>query len=179
MLRFGLTCSAAFLLMGCAAEAEGETAAAQGSAYAASAALELTGRVVDAADIFSTEFEENLSVKLAQLETDTGVQLVVVSTPDLGGRDVSNYTNDLANAWGIGSEERDDGLVVLVAPNERKVRIEVGLGLEASIEDEEALIIITDDMTPQFQNGDYEAGIDAGVDSLIREVTPIELREAA
>ncbi len=173
MLRFGLTCSAAFLIMGCAGEADEQVAGAS------IAALELTGRVVDVADIFSAEFEGNLTAKLAQLEADTGVQLVVVSTPDLQGRDVSNYTNDLANAWGVGSGERDDGLVVLVAPNERKVRIEVGLGLEASVEDEEALIIITDDMTPQFQNGDYEAGIDAGVDSLIREVTPIELREAA
>lgn len=142
-------------------------------------ALELTGRVVDAADILSSEFEARLTATLAALEKDTRVQLVVTTTPDLEGEDIASYSYTLANSWGIGSAERNDGLMVLVAPNERKVRIEVGYGLEASVKDEEAAQIIRNDVVPHFQRGDYETGIEASVQSLILEVTPDELKKAA
>ncbi len=141
--------------------------------------LELTGRVMDAAEIFKPNFEEALTSKLAKLEKDTKVQLVVATTPDLEGHEIEFYSLELANSWGIGSEERDDGLILLVAPNERKVRIEVGRGLEASVKDEEAKEIIRDTIIPEFENGDYEAGVEAGVEKLILEVTPHEMKEAA
>ncbi len=157
--------------MGCAAEAEEPAVEPP--------ALERTGRVVDAAGILSPEFEKQLTEKLLMLEQDTLVQLVVTTTPDLEGRDISEYSLDLANDWGLGSEERNDGMVILVAPNERTVRIEVGRGLEASVKDEEAAEIIRRVMIPQFENGDFEIGIDAGVDSLIVEVTPYQSKEAA
>lgn len=170
MLRPALGCLAALLLVGCAAEADSSTG---------EPVLELTGRVVDAAEVLSPGFELLLAGKLEKLEEDTQVQLVVVTTPDLGGEDVADYTRDLANAWGVGSAERNDGLVLLVAPKERKVRIEVGYGLEASVKDEEAAVIIRDDIVPHFSSGDFERGVDRAVDSLIREVSPYELKEAA
>jgi len=177
MLRTALT--AALLLLGaCAAEAEPATKVETQSA-APDATLPLTGRVVDAADILSEGFEVSLTAQLAKLEEDTQVQFVVATAPDLKGRDIAFYSIDLANAWGIGSEERDDGLMLLVAPNERSVRIEVGYGLEASVKDEEAAEIIERDIIPAFSEGDYETGVANGVESLIREVSPYELKEAA
>lgn len=135
--------------------------------------------MVDAADIISAPVEARLTDKLEALESDTGVQLVVATTPTLDGREISAYSLDLANAWGIGSAERNDGLLLLVAPNERQVRIDVGLGLEATVRDEEAAQIIYDDIVPHFREGDFESGISAGVDGLIREVAPGQARKAA
>ena len=143
------------------------------------AALELTGRVVDAADLFEPGFEAMLTQKLASLEEETLVQLVVATTPDLKGSDIADYSRDLGNAWGIGDARRNDGLLLVIAPSERKVRIEVGLGLEELVKDEEASAIIQDSILPHFREGDYQAGVNAGVDGLIREVTPAQLKEAA
>ncbi|WP_298467877.1 TPM domain-containing protein [uncultured Erythrobacter sp.] len=173
MFRPFLLTFAALLIVGCAAEAE------EVELPPPTPALELTGRVVDAADLFDAQYEDGLTRKLGQLEQDTQVQLVVATTPDLKGQTIEQYSLDLANAWGIGSVERDDGLLLLVAPTERRVRIEVGYGLEASVKDEEAAQIIQDDILPHFRKGDFEVGVAEGVDSLIREVTPIELKEAA
>lgn len=172
MSRFAITCLAACLLMaGCAAEAE--------VAEAPQPALELTGRVVDAGDILTDAFERDLTADLAQLEEDTLVQLVVATTPSLGGRTIEDYALDLGNAWGLGDAERNDGLLLLVAPNERQVRISVGLGLEEAIRDEEAKIIIDNSIIPHFREGDFEAGITAGVEGLSREVAPLLMEEAA
>ncbi|MEP1422540.1 MAG: TPM domain-containing protein [Erythrobacter sp.] len=165
---------ATLLLSGCAAEADSAPLAGPPAP-----ALELTGRVVDAADVLSPEFEAGLASKLGNLEERTLVQLVVATTPDLQNREIDDYSLDLANAWGLGNAERNDGLLLLVAPNERKVRIEFGLGLEASVNDEEAGRIIREDILPKFRSEDFEGGINAGVDNLISEVTSFELKEAA
>ncbi|MDJ0642188.1 MAG: TPM domain-containing protein [Erythrobacter sp.] len=170
MLRPFLIGCAALLASGCAADAE-ETAIEP--------ALELTGRVVDAAEILSPASESEITTTLRKLEDDTGVQLVVATTPDLKGYEIAAYSYDLATAWGLGSAERHDGLLMLVAPNERQIRIEVGRGLEASVKDEEAAFIIHDDILPHFREGDFEKGVAAGVDRLVDEVTPYELKEAA
>ncbi|QUL39303.1 TPM domain-containing protein [Erythrobacter sp. JK5] len=169
-MRLFLIGCAALLAAGCAAEADDSAIAP---------ALELTGRVVDAASILSPAFEAETTAVLEQLESDTGVQLVVATTPDLQGYEINDYSLNLARSWGLGSKERDDGLLILVAPNERKVRIEVGRGLEASVKDEEAASIIQDGILPHFREGDFEAGLRAGVDGLMKEVTPYELKEAA
>src|SRR6476659_7177855 len=95
----------------------------------AGAAVPLAGRVTDAANVVSKQQEAALSDRLARFEDATKHQMVVVTVNSLGGRDVADYTRDLANAWGIGRKGYDDGVVVLVAPNERKVRIAVGDGL--------------------------------------------------
>lgn len=159
---------AALLTFGCAAEASPELPA-----------LELTGRVVDAADVLSPECEARLTTRLAALEQETGVQLAVATTPDLGGRTIEDYALALANSWGIGEARRDDGLLLLVAPNERKVRIEIGYGLEASVRNEEAAAIIQNAILPQFRRKAFDAGVEAGVAGLAREVTPVPLKEAA
>ncbi len=159
--------------MGCATEPVSD-----GSADGL-ADLELTGRVVDAADLLSDGVEATLSGKLEQLEETTGAQLVVATTPDLKGYSIADYSLTLAREWGIGSSERNDGVLMLVAPNERQVRIEVGYGLEASIKDEEAALIIQETIVPAFSSENYDLGVVAGVEKLIEEITPYELREAA
>ena len=171
MPRAITTSLAALLLMNCAAEAEEPTSAQP--------ALAMTGRVVDAANILSEAFEDEMTEKLAALEAETGVQMVIATTPDLEDRDIAAYSLDLANAWGIGSAERDDGLLLLIAPDQRQARIEVGYGLEASVKDEEAADILQNAVFPDFQNGNYEAGIAKGVERLVREVTPYKLDKAA
>ena len=158
------------LLAACAAEVSGPTR---------EPSLELTGRVVDAANVLSEGYEQEMTDRLAQLETETRVQLVVATTPSLKGASIKSYSFDLANGWGIGSEERDDGLLLLVAPNDRRVRIEVGRGLEASVKDEEAADIIENAIIPSFEKSDYEEGISNGVGRLIEEVSPVQLKEAA
>ncbi|WP_394728508.1 TPM domain-containing protein [Altererythrobacter sp. GH1-8] len=135
--------------------------------------------MIDAAEVLEPENEAALTQSLAQLETDTLVQLVVVTTPDLLGYDISDYSRMLGNAWGIGDAERNDGLLIVVAPNERKVRIQVGLGLESTVTDEEARKIIETGILPAFGRGDYSAGISEGVERLLVEVSQPELREAA
>jgi len=171
VLRFAVTCIAACLIAGCAAGAE--------VAEAPEPALALTGRVVDAADILSDAFERDLTADLAQLEEDTLVQLVVATTPGLEGRTIEGYALELGNAWGLGDAQRNDGLLILVAPNERLVRIEVGLGLEEAIRDEEAKIIIDSSIIPHFRKGGFEAGIAAGVEALAREVSHLPMEQAA
>ena len=165
---------AELLVMGCAAGVE-----TPATAQAAPPALELSGRVVDAADIIAGPKEAELTRTLAMLEKETGVQIVGATTPSLNGRTITDYSLDLANSWGLGNAERDNGLLLLVAPTERRVRIEVGYGLEASVRDEEASFIIQNEILPHFRSGEYETGITAAVDALIREVTPYELKEAA
>jgi uncharacterized protein len=161
---------AALLTLGCAAEGQDAQAAP---------ALALTGRVVDAAAILPPEFEQRLTARLAALEQETKVQLVVATTPDLEGRTIDAYALDLANGWGLGDGQRDDGLLLLVAPTERKVRIEVGRGLEASVRDEDAAAIIREAIIPRFRSGDFEGGIEAGVTGLVSEVTLVLMKEAA
>ncbi|MCK0127830.1 TPM domain-containing protein [Erythrobacter sp. F6033] len=164
---------AALLIAGCSAGAE------EVQLPPVTPALELTGQVVDAADVFDEQFEHDLTRRLGQLEQDTQVQFVVATTPDLEGWDIETYSLDLANAWGLGSVERDDGLLLLVAPNERKVRIEVGSGLEKVVTNDEAARIIENDLLPSFRTGDFTVGVIKGVDSLIIELAPQELKEAA
>lgn len=170
MARTLLCALAALLTLGCAAEAQ------QGRA---APALELIGRVVDAAAILPPDFEQRLTARLAKLEQEAKVELVVATTPDLEGRTIDAYALDLANSWNLGDAKRRDGLLLLVAPAERKVRIEVGYGLEASVRDEDAAAIIQNAILPRFRAGDFEGGIEAGVTGLAEEVTPVPIKEAA
>lgn len=141
--------------------------------------LVLAGRIVDEAEVFSPEFEAEMTQKLADLEAEAQVQIVVVSTPDLKGIPISEYSLKLFNNWGVGHAERNDGVGVLIAPNEREARIEVGLGLEAIVTDEEAQGIMNEAIIPHFEKGAYEVGVEEGVDRLILEVTSIAPRKAA
>jgi uncharacterized protein len=132
-----------------------------------SASLPLTGRVTDAASVLSHDQQAGLSTKLEQLERSTHHQMVVVTVPTVGGRDVADFTRDLANKWGIGRKGYNDGVVLLVAPNQRLVRIAVGYGLEGTLTHEVCQQIIDTAMLPRFRQGDISGGIEAGTDALI------------
>ena len=138
-------------------------------ARAENAQLELTGRVVDAADLIPALIEADLTDQLAALERDTKAQFVVVTTPGLDGLTIADYGLRLGRGWGLGDRERNDGLLLIIAPNERKVRIEVGYGLEKSLPDDRCAEFI-EMMLPSFEDGDYLAGIENGVDLLDREL---------
>lgn len=130
----------------------------------------LTGRVVDQADLLDPAQEAALTTKLAALETQSQRQFVVATISDLEGYDDSDYGYRLGRAWGIGDKERNDGLLLLVAPNDRKVRIEVGYGLEGIVTDALSHRIIQDKILPKFKADDYPGGINAGVDSVITQL---------
>ena len=123
----------------------------------------LTGRVVDQAGLLSPAKEAELTERLAALERDTSDQLVVVTVKSLQDREIEDYGYQLGRAWGIGQKQTDNGVLLIVAPNERKVRIEVGYGLEGVLTDALAALIIHDRILPAFREGGYERGITDGV----------------
>jgi uncharacterized protein len=131
---------------------------------------QLTGRVVDDAHLLQPAEIGALDAKLAALETQSRRQIVVVTVPSLGGEDIQDYGVKLGRAWGIGDKQRNDGLLLIVAPTERKVGVEVGYGLEGIVTDAISGLIIRHDMTPRFKTGDYVGGINAGVDNLIAQL---------
>lgn len=130
----------------------------------------LTGRVVDEANIISPEAEAQLEQRLAALETQSQRQLVVATIPDLQGYEIADYGYRLGREWGIGDVERNDGALLLVAPNERRVRIEVGYGLEGIMTDALSALIIQNQITPRFREGDYDGGILAGTETIIQQL---------
>nr|WP_313632399.1 YgcG family protein [Brevundimonas naejangsanensis] len=131
----------------------------------------LTGRVVDDAQLLTPQQEQALTGKLATLEQQTGDQLVVVTLPSLQDQEIEDFGYQLGRHWGIGQKENDGGALLIVAPNERKVRIEVGYGLEGVLTDAYSSLIIRNDILPAFRQGDYAAGIIAGADSIIAQLT--------
>ena len=131
----------------------------------------LTGRVVDAANVIPPDVEARLDQKLTALETQSHRQLVVATLPDLQGYEISDYGYQLGRAWGIGSKEKNDGALLIVAPKERKVRIEVGYGLEGILTDGLSSLIIQDQILPKFKAGDMPGGIEAGTDALVTQLT--------
>jgi uncharacterized protein len=131
----------------------------------------LTGRVVDAANIIPDDVEARLNQKLVALETQSHRQLVVATLPDLQGYEISDYGYQLGRAWGIGSKEKNDGALLIVAPKERKVRIEVGYGLEGIVTDGLSSLIIQNQILPKFKAGDMPGGIEAGTDALVTQLT--------
>ncbi|WP_373491629.1 YgcG family protein, partial [Parasphingorhabdus sp.] len=136
---------------------------------------ELTGRVVDQAGLLDPVQEAELTAKLAALETQSNRQLVVATVNSLEGYDIADYGYQLGRTWGIGQDgdgekEKDNGLILLVAPNERKVRVEVGYGLEGIMTDALSSIIIQNDILPQFRNDNMAGGIIAGVDRIASQL---------
>lgn len=128
----------------------------------------LSGRVVDAANILSPDVETALAVKLAELETRTTDQFVVVTLPSLGGYDIADYGYQLGRAWEIGQKGKNNGLLLIVAPSERAVRFEVGYGLEGTMTDALTRVIIENAILPRFRANDYPGGITRGVDDAIQ-----------
>jgi uncharacterized protein len=130
-----------------------------GLAIAAPRFPPLTGRVVDDAHMLSAGAAQQLDVELAALEQATGHQLVVATVPDLQGYEIEEYGYQLGRAWALGQKGKNDGAILLVAPNERKVRIEVGYGLEPVLTDALSSVIIQEKVLPQFKAGHMEQGI--------------------
>jgi uncharacterized protein len=130
----------------------------------------LTGRVVDGANILSPQVETDLTAKLASLEQTTGRQLVVATLPSLQGYEIEDYGYQLGRTWGIGEKGKNSGVILLVAPNERKVRIEVGYGLEPILTDALSSVIIQSAVLPKFRAGDLEGGVVAGTDAVIQQL---------
>lgn len=136
----------------------------------AAAAVEfpaLTGRVVDAAGILSADTEATLNRQLEAHDRATGQQIVVATVKDLGGLDIQDYGYQLGRHWQIGGKEHDTGVVLVVAPTLRKVRIDVGYGLEGDLTDAVSSNIIQTRILPEFRKGDMDAGVRAGVDAII------------
>ena len=131
----------------------------------------LTGRVVDGANLLSPAENAELSAKLEALETQSRRQLVVATVPDLQGYEIEDYGYQLGRTWGIGDKERNDGVLFLIAPNERKVRIEVGYGMEGILTDALSSLIIQNDILPRFRDNDMPGGILAGADALIQQLS--------
>ena len=128
----------------------------------------LTGRVVDEAGIIPAATEVSLEQKLKGLEDATGDQLVVVTLKSLQGYEIADYGYQLGRAWAIGQKGKDNGVLLIVAPNERDVRIEVGYGLEGDLTDAVSRLIIEQSILPKFRQGDMAAGIAAGADDIIK-----------
>lgn len=155
-------CGASLLFAGCKQQSAAAPFA-ESSTQRASETLRLQGYVNDAAAILSEDAEARLSGSLQVLEKQTGHQVVVVTTPSLGGEDISAYTLALGNRCGIGRKRVNDGVIVLVAPNERKVRIEVGKGLTGVLTDALCQDIIEHDILPSFRVSDFNTGIEKGI----------------
>lgn len=127
----------------------------------------LTGRVVDVAGILTPEQRGQLEGKLKAHEDKTSDQVVVATVPNLQGTTIEDYANRLFRAWKLGQAKTNNGVLLLVAPSERKVRIEVGYGLEGALTDALSRVIIASAITPRFKTGDYYGGLDAGVDGIL------------
>jgi uncharacterized protein len=128
----------------------------------------LTGRVVDSANLLDAATRSALTEKLEALEAKTTDQFVVVTLKSLQGQTIESYGYQLGRHWGIGQKDKNNGVLLIVAPNERKVRIEVGYGLEGTLTDALAKIIIENAITPRFRANDYAGGITRGVDDVIQ-----------
>ena len=135
-------------------------------AFSAPTFPKLDGRVTDAAGILPAETRAALDTRLAALEKTTTIQLVVATVPDLQGYEIDEYGYQLGRTWGIGQKGSNNGALLIVAPNDRKVRIEVGYGLEGVLTDALTSQIIRRNIVPAFKAGDMAGGVAAGTEAL-------------
>lgn len=141
----------------------------------------LTGRVVDNAALIDASTEQALVRRLEAFEAKSSDQIVVATVPGLAGEAIEPYANRLFRAWGLGQAGEDNGILLLVARDDRKMRIEVGYGLEGTLTDLHAKLIIEETMVPAFRSGDFSGGISRAVDDiiLVLEGNGAELEERA
>jgi len=132
---------------------------------------QLTGRVVDEAQILDAATRAALTRKLADLETRTTDQLVVVTLRSLQGLTIEDYGVRLGRQWQIGQKGKNNGVLLIVAPTDRKVRIEVGYGLDGMLPDAVANVIVQQTILPRFRSGDFAGGITRGVDAIVGAIT--------
>lgn len=132
--------------------------------------------VVDQADLLRPEQELDLTSKAETLYAQTGRQFVVATVKSLEGRAIEDYGYRLGRHWKLGDEKKDDGVILLVAPNEKKVRIETGYGARVFLTDAMSSVIIRNAILPRFRQGDFAGGIQAGADEIIKQMSlsPVE-----
>ena len=168
-----LRCAALLALTACS-----DQTGAVAEPPAATDGLALAGRVTDAADILDAAQESRLSGKLRALQQRTQHEMVVVTVPSLNGEDVADYTRALGSRWGIGRSSHNDGVILLLAPNERMARIEVGSGLETVLPNSLCAEIMENEIIPLARAGDLPGAIDAGVTALIARLDSARSRGA-
>jgi uncharacterized protein len=138
----------------------------------------LTGRVVDDAHLLSPEQVAQLTQLSAEVEQASSRQFVVATIPDLQGYEITDYGYQLLRTWGIGQKDANNGIILIVAPNERKVRVEVGYGLEPIMTDALSSQIINQTIVPKFKAGDMAGGIVAGAQAIAEQMKqPLEVAE--
>lgn len=138
----------------------------------------LTGRVVDAAGLLDASQVQQITALSDAVEKASSRQLVVATVPDLQGYAIEDYGYRLGRAWGIGQKSANNGVILLVAPNERKVRIEVGYGLEPIVTDAYSSIVVNQTILPRFRDGDMAGGIVAGAQAIAAQLKlPLEAAE--
>ena len=135
---------------------------------------QLTGRIVDEVGLIKPDDYAALNAELAALEQKSTDQLAVVTLRSLQGYAIEDYGYQLGRKWGIGQKGKDNGVILIVAPNDRKVRIEVGRGLEPVLTDAMSKLIIENAILPEFRKGNFSAGIRAGV----RDIKDVLLGDA-
>ncbi|OLL54753.1 YgcG family protein [Bartonella henselae] len=131
----------------------------------------LTGYVNDVAHLLDNATKQNLTEKLAELEEKTGDQIAIVTLPTLSGNDIETYSNSLFRKWGLGQKQINNGVLLVIALNEREMRIEVGYGLEGVLTDALSAVIINSFVLPNFREGNYQKGILEAVHAIINVIT--------
>jgi uncharacterized protein len=169
------TFAAGALAVLCALPAFAQPAAWEGGTDALKPVPRLAARVTDLASTLSDAERSALESKLAGFEQKTGAQMAVLVVPTTQPEPVETYAIRVAEAWKVGRKGRDDGVLLVVAKNDRRLRLEVGYGLEGAIPDAIAKRIVAEDIAPQFREGRYAAGIAAGVDRVVAIVEKGEL----
>ena len=137
----------------------------------------LSGRVVDQTGTLTAADIASLTQALQDLETRKGSQVAVLIVPTTDGEAIEQYALRVAEAWKIGRKKIDDGALLVIAKNDRRLRIEVGYGLEGALTDATTKRIIDEDITPKFKAGDFGGGVAAGVDKMVRIVNGEKLPE--
>lgn len=127
----------------------------------------LTSPIVDNANLISDGVEQNINNQLEDLSDSTGIQLAVLTIPTLEGEVLESYSMKVAETWELGSAEKDTGVLLLIALEERSIRIEVGYGLEGVLTDTKCGLIIRNVIAPEFRNGNYQAGIVNAVNNMV------------
>lgn len=139
----------------------------------------LSSHVVDTANMLDGAAQDSLAQTLRAHEELTTEQIVVVTVPDLQGTSIEDYGYQLGRYWGLGQKGKDNGALLIVAKQERKVRIEVGYGLEDRLTDAQSSVIINQVITPAFKQGDFVGGISKGTDAIVQVLGGDPLAEPA
>lgn len=129
-----------------------------------------TGHVNDFAGVIDLPNKAKLEEKLVLYKSSTSNEIAVVTIKNLEGNSIEDYSIKLADAWKVGDKEKDNGVILLFAMEDRKMRIEVGQGLEGALTDIESKHIIDEVITPEFKSSNYAKGVDMGVDAVILSI---------